>query len=958
MNKFNQLITTIMKKTIVMLIMLVVAFGTSFAQVGNNSKKAEGSDLTAKVPIDKKVRVGKLDNGMTYYIRANKKPENRVEFRLVTNAGAVLEDDDQQGLAHFCEHMAFNGTKYYKGNQMISELQKNGIEFGRGINAWTAFDETVYYVDLPADRPEMIEMGFKIVDGWAEGLLFDPEEIEHERGVIIEEWRGGLGANERLMKATFPIMLNNSKYASRLPIGKEEIIRNFKRETIVRFYNDWYRTDLQAVVIVGDINVDQMEAKIKEYFSARKAQENPRKRPEFDIPKNVEPLVAIAQDKEATSTTLEMFWKHDKAPQGTIGDYRASIVRNLVNMMISDRFTELSEKASAPMIAADGGYGGFLGRSCDAYTLYAMPKEGKIMDCVELLLTEMRRIDQHGFLQVELDRQKEELLSRYTKMAKEENKTENTSLAQEYTNHFLEGDVIPGIRQEWKYAKEFIPTITLEEVNQVVSTWITDENFVFYLTAPDKVAVPTKAEVLSTISKLKSVETTPWVDNFKDEPLFAKQLPAVTPRMTKENTALGYKEYTLDNGIKFIVKKTDYKADEIRMNSFSWGGTSLYEDAEAYTAGLVSGLIDDAGIANFSSSQLQKKLKGLNVGISPSLGQLTQGFSGSCSPKDFETMMQLLNLYYEAPRKDQESFDRNIEAMKNQYKFIGENPQYVFLNEFYKTIYNNNPRLTLIPTEDQINGVKLDRVYEMFKERFNDASGMTFFFVGNISDEEVALAAKYLANLPCTGKQKNEKFMDRDPKMVPGITRKEVFKGSDNQGILMIYGETEGFNPTPENRMIISQLSDAMEISALEIIREKMGGTYSPSVSVSSEILPTGKVTWMFYINCDPDNASKVEAAAIDILKSYIKKGPNKATLAKVQEQMIGNRETAMQDNGFWMGQITGSYMYNENRDANASLSEYSKKVKSVSAKDIKNMAKQFIDLNHYAVVTLKPESK
>lgn len=382
-----------MKKLLALLLLFAFVGTAAFAQMGNDKKdKAEKSDLSAKVPVDKKVKIGKLDNGMTYYIRANKKPENRVQFRLVTNAGSVLEDEDQLGLAHFCEHMAFNGTQYYKGNEMISELQKNGIEFGRGINAWTSFDETVYYVDMPTDKPEMIEMGFKILDGWASKLLFTPDEIEHERGVIIEEWRGGLGASDRLMKKTFPIILKGSKYADRLPIGKEEVIRTFKREVITRFYNDWYRPDLQAVVIVGDIDVNQMEAKVKDYFASRPAVQNPRQRPNFDIPKNAEPLVAIATDKEATGTSLEMFWKHDKAPQGTIGDYRNSIIRQLINGMLSDRFNELCEKPTSPLTTADAGYNGFLGRSCDAFAVAGSPKEGKISEATEMLLTDRKSV--------------------------------------------------------------------------------------------------------------------------------------------------------------------------------------------------------------------------------------------------------------------------------------------------------------------------------------------------------------------------------------------------------------------------------------------------------------------------------------------------------------------------------------------------------------------------------------
>ena len=944
-----------MKKLLTILMLLAFMGSMTFVQAqGAQGKK---SDLTAKVPVDKKVKIGKLANGMTYYIRANKKPENRVQFRLVTNAGSILEDDDQQGLAHFCEHMAFNGTQYYKGNEMISTLQKNGIEFGRGINAWTAFDETVYYVELPSDNKDLVEMGFKILDGWASKLLFDQNEIEHERGVILEEWRGGLGAQERLRKATWPIMLKGSRYADRLPIGLEEVIRNFQRPVITRFYNDWYRPDLQAVIIVGDIDVNAMEAKIHEYFDSRKAVENPRPRPEFDIPGNKEPLVAIATDKEATNASMMLFWKHKKAPQGTIGDYRASLVRNLVSGMLDDRYNELSEKATAPFIYAGGGYGGFLGRSCDAFIGSCAPKENRIEEATEAVLAEIFRAVQNGFTATELDRQKEEMLEHYRKMAKEANKTNSNNFAQEYTNNFLEGEVIPGIMAENRYAKEFIPEITLEECNALIRTWVTEENFVYYLTAPQQEGykVPNEQEVLKIYNRARTNKYAAWVDNYKDEPLFEKQLAAVTPKLTKTNTVLDYKEYTCPNGTKFIGKKTDPNADPIQMNSYAWGGTSLYSDAEYYMASTTAGFIDDAGIAQFSSTQLSKKLKGVNVSISPDISDQTQGFSGSCAPKDLETMLQLLTLYYEAPRKDKESFDKNVDQLRNQLKFIGENPQVVFIKKYIETARPGDPRAIAVPTEENIASLNLDRMYEIFRERFSNAAHQTFFFVGNIEDADVNLIAKYLGNLPTT-KAKAEKYRKLKDYDFKGTPRATAYKGTDNQGIMLMSGSTKGYKHSPKNAEIINQLSACMEITALEIIREKMGGTYSPSVNVSYSRIPEQEVSWTFYINCNPDSTNIIENAAMEILKQYINNGPDAETLAKVQEQQIINRQNSKQNNSFWMGQIMGSYRFNESRDY--VVNDYESIVKSITAKDIQAAAKKFIDLKHYLVVFLKPEAK
>ena len=948
-----------MKKQLFILVLFLFATaGMSFAQFGaTGSKKEKKSDLSAKVPIDKKVRVGKLDNGITYYIRANKKPEGRVQFRLVVNAGSVLEDEDQLGLAHFTEHMAFNGTEYYPHNELISKLQAKGVQFGGHVNAYTSFDQTVYYVNMPNDA-EMLEMGMKILDGWASKLLMDPKEIDAERGVIIEEWRGRLGAQDRLQKQYWPIMFKDSRYANRIPIGTEEVLKTFQRPTIVRFYEDWYRPDLQAVIIVGDIDVDAIEAKVKEYFNDNKMPANPKERPYYNVPDNKEPLVAIATDKEASSANIQMFWKHAQAPKGTIGDYRQMLVRTLAENIINARFAEMAEKASAPFLYAGGGYGSFLAK-LDCAVLSAYPKDNRIEEATAMLLKEMKRVDEHGFLQTELDRAKESLLESYRKAAKELNKTQSNDFADEYTNHYLEGDVIPGIRQEDQYAREFVPEITLEEVNNVVKDWITDENFIYILTAPEKegYSIPTKDAILKIVANSKNEKTEPWVDTYKDEPLFDKEVKKVTPVVVKENSTLGYTEYVISNGIRFVVKKTNYKEDEIQMRSFAFGGSALYGDKEAYMVGNVASLVDDAGIANFSSSQLSKKLQGKTVGVSPYISSTTQGFSGSCVPKDLETMLQLVDLYYEAPRKDRESFDRNIETLKTQVRMAAANPQAKFMRDFYEMAYDHNPRLVVMPTEQDIDGIDYERVYQIYGERFADASDQIFVFVGNVSDENIQTIANYLNLLPTNGKQKNEPKLDKSPKLAKGVNHSLTLAGTDKQGMVLVMGETQGFAGKDDlrERIAVSALGEALQIRTTEVIREKMGETYSPYSTASYDIDFDGSVTWMFFLQCAPENCESVEKAAIDLIKECIKKGCDRETLHKVKLQMIKERETRMQENGFWMGQILGSYQYKENRDAN--ITDYEAMVNSLTTHDMKRLAKRYFDLGHYSVGTLKPEN-
>ena len=959
-----------MKKSFVILMLAVLFGGMAFAQLPGGEKKEKKSDLSAQVPLDKKIRYGKLDNGFTYYVRNNKKPEKMIQFRLVTNAGSIMERDDQQGLAHFCEHMAFNGIKGYPGNQMIDKLQKHGVEFGRDINAYTSFDQTVYYVNMPTDDPEMVKMGMEILDGWAGNILFDEKELEEERGVIHEEWRGGVGHGDRLRKKTWPIMLKGSLYAERLPIGKEEVIMNFKRPSIVDFFNDWYRPDLQAIVIVGDMDefeyggkkgVAAMEQQVKDVFSSHKflgKEKLPRL--SYSIPNNVEPLVAIATDKETPSTDFEIFWKHAKTPNGTIGAYRLSIVRSLINRMINERFSDICQKPTAPMMYASGSYSGFLGREIDVFALGASPKDNRIGETAELLLKVMKQINDHGFLQAELDRQKEDLLAWYTKQAKEENKIQTNSLADEYTNHFLENEPCPGIRQEWKYVKEFLPEITLEECNAMVKTWITDENIVFYLTAPEKdgLTIPTEKELLDILKNSKKVVTEPWVDNFNDAPIFNETVAEITPIQTASNSTLGYTEYTCPNGVRFVVKKTELKADEIQISSYSFGGTSLYGDADSYQAENADSFIDEGGIADFTSTQLSKKLKGKVLSISPYIGGTTQGFSGSCSPKDLETTLQLINLYYTAPRKDQEAYEREIENTIQQLKYVRENPQVAFIETYYKTAYPNDKRRVIIPSEEKVRSLNLDRMYEIYKERFAFANNQIFFFVGNVSDSNIAMIANYLNHLPVLPAVTKDYAIDRSAKFAKGIQHAEAVKGIEKQGMLIITGEMEVPNEEldAQTRLAIQQFGDALGITTLEIIREKNGDAYSPSAGVNFSVstVGPGSVSWQFYIGCDPDKAKKIEKDCINILKQYMKKGCDEKTLGKVQEQMCVQHAKSVQNNGFWMGQIQSSYMYGESRDFH--VTDYDNMVKSVTSADIKAIANKYINLNNYVVVKLRPE--
>ncbi len=957
-------------KKIASFLLAFLLCASAFAQLGN-TKAERGSDLSAPVPVDKKVIVGHLDNGFTYFIRDNRKPEDRIQFRLVSNAGSILERDDQQGLAHFCEHMAFNGIKGYPHNTMIKKLQEHGIEFGRGINAYTSFDETVYYVDVPASDPEMVKMGIEILDGWAGNILFDQQEIESERGVIHEEWRGGVGHGDRLRKKTFPIVFQGSLYADRLPIGKEEVIMNFKRQAIVDFFNDWYRPDLQAIVVVGDLQNFQygglkgakaMEQRVRDVFSQHPKAVNPKPRPVFTLQGNTEPLVAIATDKEATAASMKLIWKHPKAHVGTVADFRQSLIASLVTGMVNERLSDLAEKPSAPFMGASARRNGYIAqyvRQADDFTLNCAPKENRIDEAAALLLSEMRRLDQHGFLLSELERQKESLLAFFTRSAKEADKTQSNSLADEITRHFLEGEVIPGIRQEWRYAKEFIPQISLDECNSTIASWITDDNFVFYLTAPqrDDYRVPSEATVRRIIADSKKVHTDPWVDTFQDKPLFTDVVPAVTPRLVKDNTAIGYQEYACPNGVRFVVMKTDHQADQIVFGSQAFGGSSLYPDNDYFLAANTGDLIGASGIADLSANQLSKKLKGKSLSVSPYIDETTQGFGGFSAPADLETALQLINLYYSAPRTDTDLFARTVEQLRSQIKLVADNPQVAFAQTYYRSIYPNDKRMAVIPSEEQISTLLPDSALSIYRDRFHDASGQVFFFVGNLSDADIALIARYLNHLPADGSQRNEQFVNRSATFAKGVVHAEAVKGIEKQGILQLYGELN-VDPkllaSPQTLLAFQALSNALEITLLEEVREKNGDAYSPAVSLWCDRTPTAQVCWKFAIGCDPDKIAKIEKDCIAILRQYQKQGPDEQTLAKVKEQMIVNHGTSVQNNYYWLSSLMDSYALSEDLDY---LAHYDDLVRSLSAKQLQQLAKKYINLKNYVAVSLRPEN-
>lgn len=936
-----------LKLTFVAIIFSMSFMGYSFGQKGI-------TNMTDTIPVDPNVIIGKLDNGLTYYIRKNSKPENRVELRLAVNAGSINENKSQLGLAHFVEHMCFNGTKTFDGNKMIDYLQKYGISFGGDLNAYTSFDETVYMLKVPTDNKNLLDTALQIIVDWSNYVAFNSKEIDKERGIITEEWRLGLGADDRLMKKYFPVAFKNSMYADRLPIGEIDVIKNFPYDTLRAFYKSWYRPNLQAVAIVGDIDVKEMEKEIKLRFSPIQNPVNERPRLDYEVPNNKEPLISIATDKEASGTMLLLVYKHKTKDIYTVADYKTLLTATLYNEMLNARFNEITQKPDAPFAMANSNYGSFV-RSIDAYQLYASPKENQIDKSFEQLLLENLRVKKYGFTETELERIKEQMLSELEKAAKESDKTESARLIDEYVSHFLEKDAIPGAKIEYKLAQKLLPLISLNDVNALATEWITDENMVIIVTAPEKegVLVPTEKQMLDIIASSKNKELAPYVDKFKAEPLVNEADLVGAKVVSKiENKELEYTELTFANGVQVVVKNTKFKNDEILVNAYSLGGLSLYNENEYPSAFFASNILSSSGVGNFDQTELEKKLKGKEVNISPFIDDLREGFTGNCSPKDFETLLQLSYLYCKAPRKDQVAYEAYMSNLKNQIKFLGASPIYVFYDTLFKTATSNNARTIVIPNERILNKIDFEKAFTVFSERFGNANDFKFFIVGNIDVDSITpLLEKYLGSLPVQNKKENWK--DSQVKFPEGVTDLEFQKGTDPQSMVGIV-LNEKFEWTDKNRICLKVAKEILDIQLVELIREELSGVYSPQVQLSYEQFPNAEFSIMIMFGCSPKNTKKLTKAVFGIFKGMYATVEQK-NIDKAKETLIREREVDLKTNKFWVNNLMSYYF---NSDNSKLTTDYENMLNEITANDIKEFAKKYFKQNHYVRVVLKPEVK
>ena len=908
------------------------------------------------LPTDPNVRIGKLDNGLTYYIRHNELPENRADFYIAQKVGSILEEDNQRGLAHFLEHMCFNGTTHFPGKGIINWLESIGVRFGQNLNAYTSVDETVYNIsDVPVIRDGIIDSCLLILHDWANDLTLDPKEIDNERGVIHEEWRSGQGAMMRMYEKTFPIMYAGSKYGHRLPIGTIEVIDNFPHQALRDYYEKWYRPDQQGIIIVGDVDVDKVEAKIKEMFSPIEMPANPAPREYNPVPDNKEPIVTIAKDKEQPQTMIYIWHKHPATPneaKGNMGYLLQNYLFSMVESMLNARLNELTQSAEPPFIAAGAEDTDFLlAKTTKAFAGIAITKDDGIESGFAALLREMERARKFGFTESEYNRAKADYLRHLESAYNERNKVKNDAYVQEYVRHFIDNEPIPGIETEYALMNQIAPNIPLEAINSVLPQLIKDENIVINVFGPDKegMSYPTEQQLLDVLKKVKAEELTAYVDKVSDEPLM-KESPAAGKVVKEENGPFGSTVWTLSNGVRVVLKPTDFKADQIMMRAFSPGGTSLFGTKEPLQLKMLNEVAGVGGLGNFSNVDLEKVLAGKKASVSAFVNGLSEGLSGSCSPKDMETLMQLVYLSFTAPRMDQDAFTSFKNRAKANLANQEANPMTALTDSIQFALYGNHPLAMRVKAE-MIDNVDYKRIMDMYADRFKEAGDFTFLFVGNINLEEAKpMIETYLGGLPTI--KRTENFADVNMNFRKGEYKNVFNKELGTPMATVIVVAHGNCDYSLKSDILMKCLSRTLDMVYLEEVREKEGGTYGVQTVGQLTRYPKDEALLQVVFNTDPTKREMLMGIIMGELQRVAKEGPKEEHLAKVKEAMVKQYAESIKENSYWLGVLNNYYWYNEDMD-----SKFVELVNSITVKDVQIFAKQLFDQGNLIEVCMTDES-
>ena len=910
-------------------------------------------DLKSAIPQDPKVSKGVLPNGMTYYVRANENPKNRAELFLVVKAGSIDEDDDQQGLAHFCEHMSFNGTKNFPKHELIRYFESIGMEFGPEINAYTSFDETVYMLKVPLDSSVYMEKGLQVLYDWACQNTDSDEEINNERGIIHEEYRGGRDANYRMQMKWMPVFLHNSKYAERIPIGKMEIVDNCPPEALRRFRADWYRPDLQAVVVVGDFDQQKMVEKVKQKFSQIPAQKNPRPKKFYDIPDHKETLTSIVTDKEAQYPITYMLYKHPLEKSKTLGDYRETIKESLYNGMINNRLSEKLQQPEPPFLMAQTSYSELFGPK-SVYASIAVANNGKIDSGLKAVLIENERVRRFGFTESELERQKTAVLNNIEKAYNERSNQKSINHAEEYKRNFLlTEEPFPGIENEFEYFKAFLPGITVAEINELAAKWITDENRVVVVAAPEIEGskIPVESEILAVLDEVKKMDIEPYKDAVTNVPLVEYEPVGSKVKSEKKLEKVDAVEWVLENGATVVYKTTDFKDDEILFSAWSLGGNSLYTVKDDISAELATDVLSMSGIAGFDKITLDKMLTGKVFSLSPGISEIRESFSGSSSVKDVESMLQMLYLYFTEPRFDAKSY----QSLMTRYAGILENkaasPESAFQDTLSVTMANYHERARPM-TKERLQEADFKRIQQIAKERFKNGADFKFFFVGNIDPVKFKpLIEKYIGGIPSMTEKEN--WIDLGIEKPNGIVEKVVKKGQEDKSeqYIVFHGD---FDYSGQNQVQLDAVGKILSTRLLEVIREDKSSVYSIGAYPSSSKYPDAEYSITVVYGTSPQKLEELKKTVFDIISEYKKNGPSADELAKAQEKMYREREVALRENGFWMGILSNTYFL-KNGDF-SEYGNYNEMVKNLTVKSTQKAFGDYFNFKNYVSVALAPE--
>ena len=858
------------------------------------------------IPTDPKMIKGTLPNGLTYYIKENKKPEKKVELRLIVKVGSIVEDDDQQGLAHMAEHMAFNGTKNFKKNDIVSFLQGIGVEFGGDLNAYTSFDETVYILPIPTSKPDNLEKGFQILEDWAHQVTYLDEDINSERAIILEESRLGKSGEERMFKKVYPELFKGSKYAKRLPIGIDSIIKNFNPDAIRRFYKEWYRPDLMAVVVVGDITPDEAKKMITKHFAGLTNPSSPRKREYASVPAYTENKAMVVTDKEATNLEFNISYPafpYKKAT--TLGEYRKELLNNLYASMLGSRMRELTQKENPPFLYAFAGFGNYA-KNYNSFSVQGSTGTNDIKKGMDAALEELERAIRFGFTEAELERARKNTMSAYENSYNNRDKTESAAFADEYIRNFTDNESVPGISAEFDQVKLLLPTITIAEVNAVAEIFKNEKNRFTYVSGPEAsatVKLPTSENIIALLdAKANDKTIKAYEEKAIAAALLTKEPKAGKVISTKKDAVLGTTELVLSNGVKVSLKITDFKNDQILFAGSRYGGLTNYGIKDKYSAENAASMVASMGVGGFSPTDLKKTLAGKSVSLAPSITNYTSGFSGSSTKKDIETMFQLLLLYVNEPRKDTTLFKSVVQRGKAQVAMLGSNPQVAFIDTLYRVLYSGNPLApTAVPKVANFDKIDLDRSLAIYKERLSDLGGMHISIVGSFDEKEmVALLEKYVAGMPAIT---TAKFVDNKVKPFVGENNFQFKKGKEEKSLIL--GIMHGEVPYSEATALkLNGLSDAINIIITEEMREKIQGIYGGGTNVSFSKIPNGEFQFVLQLPCGPAKVDTLVAAFRAEMKGIAEKGISESYVDKVKKAWIEKYKVDVKKNEYWLGAL------------------------------------------------------